>query len=206
MKFVILVLLLFPAICVGATFEEHVNYDYPSVVNKLEQCGFKGPIAKDLAKYALVRQVHENGTDRSPDYSIPGIGCGGWNHEFLMDTVNVFGPHLKVGRITDSEGMRMYVLKGPEATQVSTVTIARLFDHYVERFNFSKQDKDTWQKSKVYSYILHCDPKSHEYWNEYRRLTPAREKIIKRCNKMYGPGGDRIEGQVKKLEPLFTQW
>jgi hypothetical protein len=199
-KFILfLLILVLPISAVAATFNDHVNRHYKDLVRKLEDQHFRGPIANDLIKYALVRQIHENGPDRPFDYSIPGIGLGGWNKEILFKVIHKLNPNVKVKVIRDAEGMAMYELKGDQACHITTITIARLYDYYIYKFNFSAADRNVWEKSKAYSFLIACNPTNLEFQRKYKELAPAREKILKRCNRMFGPGGDRIEGEVKKL-------
>jgi hypothetical protein len=83
----ILLILMVAQVCNAATFEDHVIQHYSSVIKCIEDCGIQGPIAGEIAQYALIRQVHEDGIDRKPDYSVPGIGTGGWTSDILKTTL-----------------------------------------------------------------------------------------------------------------------
>jgi hypothetical protein len=187
------------------SFEDHVITSYRDSIRCVEKVGIRGPIANEITRWAIVRQLHENGLDRPPTYCIPGIGCGGWNEENLKWSLKRIHHNLKVTKIRDSEGMLMYVLEGENANLVSTATVALLFDYYVETFSwFSKQEKQVWTDSKKYSYLISQGFVLPEYLEAFENLREEREKILRKCNGAYGPGRDRIQGEVKRLAQLFN--
>jgi hypothetical protein len=206
MKFIFVILfLVLPNFCIGGSFEDCVNHSYLDLVLKIQDCGIQGPLAKELAQYALVRQAHEDGLDRPKHYSVPGISAGGWNEDILKTTLKRMKCGIPVTHCYDSEGMKMFVLQGEGANVASAVTIAFLFDYYVTKFPqaFTEAQRDAWWKSRTYSYLLSCHPTLKEYQEAYDSLYGERQKILQRCNGMYGPGQERIVGEVKRLQPVF---
>jgi hypothetical protein len=204
----VLILLLLPNLCMGATFDDHVIVFYPSLVCKIEQCGIQGPLARELAQYAIIRQLHENGLDRPPSYSIPGISTGGWNEDILRHVLKKLRlDNISLTKIHDSDGVPMFVVDGLQANHLSAVTIAYLYDYYLIRFeqSFTLRQREVWQKSKVCSYILSCHPNMTEYLEAFNSMREERIRIIQKCNRMYGPGSDRIEGTVNRLQPIFNK-
>jgi len=101
--------------------------------------------------------------------------------------------------------MRLFTLQGKGANTAAATTIAFLFDYYPSRFAFSEQQRHIWKKSLTLSYLLACNPTLEDYRVEFEALKPERDKILRRCNQMYGPGSDRIESTVKRLQQLFEQ-
>ena len=131
------------------TFEDHVWGSFDESIQCVEQVGLTGPIAQEVTRWAIVRQLHENGLDRPATYCIPGISCGGWNKEMLEYSLKMIPNELEISRIRDSEGLPLYVLRGDKANLVSTATVALLFDYYVTNLSwFSKQEKEAWSDSK----------------------------------------------------------
>lgn len=188
------------------SFEDHVITSFKASVNCVEQVGLDGPIAQEVTRWAIVRQLHENGLDRPATYCIPGISCGGWNKEMLEYSLRIIPNELAISRIYDSEGLPMYVLKGNKANLVSTATVALLFDYYVTNLSwFSKQEKEAWSDSKRYSYLISQGFNFPEYRTAFAELKEARQKILRKCNGGYGPGRERISGEVKKLDDLFDR-
>jgi hypothetical protein len=187
------------------SFEDHIITSYRDSIRYVEKAGIKGPIANEITKWAIVRQLHENGLDRPATYCIPGIGCGGWNEENLKWCLKRIPNNIQLSQIRDSEGALMYVLKGEKANLISTATVALLFDYYVEKMPwFSAKEKEAWSESKKYSYLISQGFVLPDYVEAFENLREEREKILRKCNGAYGPGRDRIIGEVKKLAQLFN--
>lgn len=206
---IILILILLSAGIVNAnsflSFEDHIITSYNASVECVKQVGIQGPLAQEVTQWAIVRQLHENGLNRPATYCIPGISCGSWNEENLRWSLKRIPNNIEVTRIRDEDGMALYVLKGNKANLVSTATVALLFDYYVDNFSwFSPKEKSVWTESKKYSYLISQGFAFPEYQEAFDNLQPEREKILRKCNGAYGPGRDRIIGEVKKLEPLFN--
>jgi hypothetical protein len=188
------------------SFEDHVLTSFKDSVACVKQVGITGPLAEEVTRWAIVRQLHENGLDRPATYCIPGIGCGGWNEENLKWSLKRIPNDIQLSRIRDSEGAPMYVLKGNKANLISTATVALLFDYYVNKFSwFSQKEKEAWAESKKYSYLIAQGFDLPQYHEAFNKLKPEREKILRKCNGGYGPGRDRIRGEVKRLDGIFNQ-
>ncbi len=206
---IIFTLVLLSVVTVNAnsflSFEDHVITSYNASVACVKQVGIQGPIAEEITRWAIVRQLHENGLNRPATYCIPGISCGSWNEENLRWSLKRIPNNIEVTRIRDEYGMALYVLKGNKANLVSTATVALLFDYYVDNFSwFSPKEKEAWSESKKYSYLIAQGFAFPEYQEAFDSLQPEREKILRKCNGGYGPGRDRIQGEVKRLEQLFN--
>ena len=188
------------------SFEDHVLTSFNKCIEGVNQAGIRGPLAEEITRWAIVRQLHENGLDRGHTYCIPGISCGSWNKDTLDWCLKRVPNDVKVTRIHDSDGMALYELKGYGANVVSTTAVAMLFDYYVQHFNwFSKEEKEVWDKSKAYSELIHYGLIEGDHVESFNQLHDARQKILANCNGGYGPGRDRIVGEVKRLDWLFRQ-
>jgi hypothetical protein len=207
--FITICVLFLPITSYAASFDHHINNHYLDLVEALKDNGLPGPIAKEIAPYALIRQLHEDGLDRPPTYSVPGIGCGEWTGEIVKKCVKRVNPVIKlnkvVGDAASGGSMSLYCLQGEKANLIGALSVAHVFDYYVDHYYFSEADRAVWRRSKTYSYLLHCDPNLKEYEAEYKSLQEERTKIIQKCNRMYGPGSGRIESTINKLNPLFER-
>jgi hypothetical protein len=207
---IIFVMLLLCASCASASsflsFEDHIITSYSESIECVKRVGITGPLAEEVTRWAIVRQLHENGLDRPATYCIPGIGCGGWNEENLKWSLKRIPNDIQLSQIRDSEGAPMYVLKGNKANLISTATVALLFDYYVDKFSwFSQKEKEAWAESKKYSYLIAQGFDFPQYRESFASLKEDRQKILRKCNGGYGPGRDRIQGEVKRLDELFNQ-
>ena len=217
LKFPIIWVLMLVCISLGAStnissanassylsFEDHVLTSFHKCIEGVNQAGIRGPLAEEITRWAIVRQLHENGLDRGHTYCVPGISCGSWNKDTLDWCLKRVPNDVKVTRIKDSEGMALYELKGHNANVVSTAAVAMLFDYYVQHFSwFTKEEKEVWDKSKAYSELINYGAIEGDYLENYNQLYDSRQKILAKCNGGYGPGRDRIVGEVKKLAELF---
>jgi hypothetical protein len=167
------------------------------VAHRVTQCGIQGPVAKELATWALGRQKLEDGLTRPVDQSIPGLGCGGWNRKVLNTVLEKVSLTPKMSSIRDEEGMCLIKMDGKNVQIISATTIAMLFDYYVENLNFHpKEEKRLWEQSKIDSALtIVGDPTSVE---RLAKQTEKRIKIIKRSNNAYGPNGSAVEIIIKK--------
>jgi hypothetical protein len=186
------------------SFEDHILTSFSGSIEAINKAGIKGPIAEEVARWALIRQLHENGLNRGHTYCIPGISCGGWNRETLNWCLRYVTNEVGVSRIADSEGMLMYELNGRGANIVSTAAVALLFDYYVKHFNwFSTKEKEDWEESRKYSDLIAQGFDFPQYRKQFHLLKDARQKILRKCSGGYGPGNERISSEVKKQSDLF---
>jgi hypothetical protein len=192
-------------------YTSHVLCYYTRIVELLEKFGFNGPFAEELAKFALLRQLIEDGTNRPHTVSMVGMVPGGLNKKVVEKMGLKHGETNEVGlkltRVTANDGQGSYALYGPLANVWSCLAIVLVWDEYINSGQFSiKQDLiSAWNLSKELSCRIaqgdadRCAKDTYE-----TELSQAREKAIKRVNQMYGPGSSSIEGLVKSLEPMFS--
>jgi len=167
------------------------------VAHHITKCGIQGPVAKELATWALGRQKLEDGFKRPKDQSIPGLGCGGWNRKMLDLVLEKTSITPKMGTVRDEEGMCLIKMDGANVQIVSATTIAMLFDYYVENLNFHpKEEKRLWEQSKVDSALTIVGDLNAV--DRLSKQTEKRIKIIKRSNNAYGPNGNAVEVIIKK--------
>lgn len=174
---------VFPLAVSGSTHNEYFNNYLPSAERMVEDSGYRGPIGKLLAKWALARQVLEDGVKRNPNISCAGISKGEPNKSVVLSVIK--DTTLKIGTAKDGEGGSFYKFEGTDANLYSTLIIAKLFDSYVERF--FKKDIKTWKLSKEISHALHIDPDSFEMQLKFHTGYNPEKIIEKSCN-AYGPG------------------
>ena len=192
MKLILPILILLMSSVGFADFNTEVDRVYMETLEIVSE-DFPGEIAKDMSMVASLRCVHENGTEKRKDYSVPGLGCGGWNREVVNGVLKKKDFSIDIGKVYDSEGMCMISLKGDKAHGISAACIASLFDFYIRNFKF--KEEDLWSRLKVYSYLGSCGNK--EYLEKYKENRPEVLRILKKCNRMYGPGVERIERGIK---------
>lgn len=186
------------------SFEDHILTSFPACIRAVERCGIPGPLAEEVTRWAIVRQLHENGLNRPQNYSIPGVSCGGWNKEQLETCLERIPNEVELSTVRDSDGVSMYVLKGTGANIVSTATIALLFDYYVTNLSwFSDRERAVWSESQRCSYLISQGFGTWEHVAIFEALEPEREKILRKCSGGYGPGGSRVTHEVIRLDELF---
>jgi hypothetical protein len=170
-------------------FQEHL----PVLEERLNSGEFPGPLSRILGKIALARQVLEDGIHRRPGQSCAGISRGGFNEVALKKAIGR-NPNIRIGSASDGEGT-FYMLHGPQVNIISAVTVAYLFDQYVYRF--LKQHRVKWELAKETSKAIAQDPDSFELNHKfYCVLKP--EKVIERCNSIYGPQAQACMDLIKE--------
>ena len=170
-------------------FENHL----PVLADRLHCGEYPGPLSRILGRIALARQVLEDGIHRRPGESCAGISRGGFNDVALKKAIGG-DPNIRISSASDGEGT-FYMLYGPQVNIISATTIAYLFDQYVYRF--IKQHKVKWELSKETSKAIAQDPDSFELNHKfYCTLKP--DKILERCNAVYGPQAQAVLSLIKE--------
>ena len=170
-------------------FQEHL----PVLEMKLHCGEYPGPLSRILGKIALSRQVLEDGINRRPGQSCAGISRGGFNEIALKKAIGG-NAEIRIGSASDGEGT-FYMLHGHQVNIISAATVAYLFDQYVYRF--LKQHRVKWEMAKETSKAIAQDPDSFELNHKfYCVLKP--EKVIERCNSIYGPQAQACMDLIKE--------
>jgi hypothetical protein len=171
------------------TIEDHIRDYYPSLVNKLETFGFKGPFGRELARYALIRQIHEDGVQRESSKSIVGLWPGCWNKEVIVSLTPYFEAQgLDLKTVGTPEGTKSYAIYGPMANIWSGVAIALVWEKYLDVLHMDPKLKKAWIDSKLLSERIsqYIGPKPDLY-ESYLQLEADRRKVLETVNRMYNP-------------------
>lgn len=174
-------------------FEKHLQ----TVISKLEEKDFKGPIGPIMAQRALSRQILEDSISKPPTYSVAGISKGGFNSAIANEVLRDYS--LTVRSIRDNTGDGpFFSFSGPQANIASAVIIAKLFDFYVNKF-MNKENKKTWFMAKETSKGIYLNPDSFELNHKfYCNLQP--EKIMKKSCQIYGPNSMAADQIIKRSQ------
>lgn len=178
-----LIILVFPLKSNSLTHKEYFEQHYTTLANRLHQDGYPGPISNELAKYALARQVLEDGINRKSHESIAGISVGGFNKEIAEAVLK--NSDIKVSHAIDAEGGRFYHFKGNDANLYSAVIIGNLFNFYVSKF--LKKHEKNWLILKELSKAISMNPDSFELNHKFYTFL-HKENVIIKANNLYGPG------------------
>ncbi len=210
--------LFFLLIVVSATqtnaksIEEHILVQYKLVCDELEKQGFQGPFAKEVAKFALIRQIIEDGQTRDHSVSIVGMSPGGTNAEVLDElglTMGKSNPDgLSLQSLTSNAGETFYCIKGPRANVCSAIAITLLWDKYVngaQKERFKPSEVLVWNKSKDISQRIAANTATEkDLAAYYGELAAPRRKIIEKANMIYSPtAAHTITKLVKDMKPIF---
>ena len=194
------------------SIEEHVLVHYNLVCDQLQERGFQGPFAREVAKFALIRQIIEDGQTRDHSVSIVGMSPGGTNAAVLDELGLAMGKSnrdgLSLQRLTSSAGETFYCIKGPRANVCSAIAITLLWDKYVngaQKERFTPSEVQAWNKSKTISQRIAVNSATKKEVEAYEgELAAPRRKIIEKANRIYSPtAAHAITKIVKDMDPLF---
>lgn len=195
----------------GKTFEEHVLVSYDPLVTELKHHGFGGPLGKEAAEFALIRQLIEDGTNRDHSVSIVGMSVGGVNGEVMSSLGLEMGKQNEKGlllkRVYSADGNPCYAICGPRANICSAVAIVLLWDQYITRAyceRFNTKEISAWKTSKELSRKIELGTARHDEIVDYCEFAESRRNALTRANRMYSStAAGVIESIVQKLGPLF---
>lgn len=194
------------------SIEEHILVHYKLVCDELQKRGFQGPFAQEVAKFALVRQIIEDGQTREHSVSIVGMSPGGTNGQVLDELGLVMGKSnhdgLSLQKLTSNEGETFYCIKGPRANVCSATAITLLWDKYVNgalKAAFNPSEVSVWNESKTISRKIADNSATENEIAAYEgELAAPRRKIIEKANRCYSPtAAGAITKIVKDMEPVF---
>jgi hypothetical protein len=207
------VLVLFAAMEANAkSIEEHILVSYSLVVDELKDRGFGSPLAEEVGRFGLIRQLIEDGQNRDHSVSIVGMSLGGANESVLrelgltMGATNDAGFTLK--KVTSSDGETFYAVHGPRANVCSAVAIALLWDKYINHAytsSFAREQVEAWNRSKEISCKMCCNQATAEEIEDYHgELAALRRKAIEKANRMYSPtAAGAITKIVNDMKEVF---
>jgi hypothetical protein len=176
---------------------------YPSIVKEVQDHGLSGPIALEVAPYAQLRRIHEDGLDRPTDISYNGMVPGSPNKEVIQ---KLCMPDHTVGRVSSNDGQGCYSIKGPRANVMGAVAIALWYDAIVnsDRFRIcNAEERKIWNESRHCSHMIAIGNKHPKYLLKFRMLKMKRDRILQKVNSAYGPQGRHINQMRAKLHRLF---
>jgi len=188
----VVAMVISPSLCFSDPVEEHIKKSYVKLVSEVFKHKYGPAAAIDLAKFAILRQMVEDGLGRSPNISIVGMSVGGRNERVIKLVLECNGQDINLGKVANPEGGQFYALYGNDAYIVSAVGIAVLYDRIINECNFKDGERIVWERCKYDS-------------TDYLINSKICFSLIKRANNMYGPKGDYIYRQVIKYERLFTE-
>lgn len=193
------------------SIDEHILVNYPLIITNLKEQGFRGPFGEELAKYALIRQIIEDGSTRSHSVSIVGMSVGEPHTSILkslglnLGTTGEGGMCLK--KITSNENETFYAVYGPRANVCSATAIALLWDQYVnnnQKHRFGHEENTTWNASKNISWHFSCDTFSRADIAFYDSMTSMRNKVFQKVNYIYSStAASTINSLVANYATLF---
>jgi len=189
---VVLCIWLAPVLADAKSIEEHILVSYSLVVNQLQERGFEGPMAEEVGRFALIRQLIEYGQDIHHSVSIVGMCPGGANERAMCDLGLTLGATNEEGitlkKIT-SNGETFYALHGPRSNVFSVVAVTLLWDRYVNEAQthcFKNEEIHAWNVSKGISRRI--DSKiatSQEVERYFGELSAPRRNAIEKANRLY---------------------
>ncbi len=212
MKKFLLVILVFASAGYthARTIEENILVRYPLVLERLQEEGFHGPFCEEVARFAVLRQIIEDGPTREHSVSMVGMSPGGMNKEVMnrlgLIPGNKNNDGLVLKTVGTNDGQRCYAIYGPRADVVSTVAIALLWDKYVNEMpSFKLEEKIAWNQSKAISEKLAKGETGHEAGRAMLTCLAAEtRKVLAKANRMYGSlAAGEIQRMVSDMGPLF---
>jgi hypothetical protein len=209
----ILVIVLCATMNVSAkSIEEHILVSYNLVLDQLKARGLEGPLADEVGRFALIRQLIEDGHNRDHSVSIVGMSLGGANERVLRDIGLIVGETNEEGltlkHVTSNDGGRCYAVYGPRANVWSVVAITLLWDKYVNEGcagSFRPEEIQAWNTSKEISRKMALNRATDEEIRAYREeLAGLRKGVIEKANRMYSPtAAGAITKTVKDMKDVF---
>jgi len=212
MRTFLLVILVFVAAghAHARTIEENILVRYPLVLEKLREQGFHGAFGEEVGRFAVLRQIIEDGPTREHSVSIVGMCPGGMNKEIMNRMGLIPGAKNQDGlvlRTVDTQdGQQSYAIYGPRADVTSAVAIALLWDKYVNELPYFKaEEKLAWNQSKAISEGIAKGDISHEAVHlTLAYVSDEAKKVLAKANRMYGSlAATQIQRMAKDMKPIF---
>lgn len=204
MRFILV--MLFCSISVnamGMTYVEHIERYYKPLVLKIQEYGLAGPIAMELAQFALLRQIYEDGPQRPADKSMNGMVPGGINKR-VMERLDWTRNDLS--RVGSKDGQGCYCIKGPDANIQGAAAIALWYDEIIDTWpSIKDEERELWRRSKANSYLQTTAFIDTDYVMGFLGDEPARLALLRKANSWYGPSGGQLDRMRRDLRPVFIR-
>ena len=207
-----LLLLILSSNCYAMSYEEHIKNYYCDIVQKMRsKLNIRGPLANELAKYALLRQIHEDGKNRSPNKSCVGMGVGGINGKALAflgfsleSDDDVYRLIIVRANAPDYAGQKFYMLYGPRANVWNCLAIIYVWDYYLSNSKYFKNDDiNIWNKLKRLSSSLDDHMSVLQYIKFHFLYRNDLRRMLCKVNSLYGGNYKLINRQVEKYNDVF---
>jgi hypothetical protein len=208
---IIVCILLAPVVANAKSIEEHILVSYGLVMDQLGERGFEGPLADEVGRFALIRQLIEDGQNREHSVSIVGMCPGGANERVMCELGLTLGATNQEGltlKKVTSNGETFYALYGPRADVYSVVAVALLWDKYVneaQTSRFKDEEIHAWNVSKEISRRINAKAATAEEIDRYfGQLAAPRRHAIEKANRMYSPtAAAAITRIVDNMKEIF---
>lgn len=201
--FAVFFLCLMSSNAMSMTYVDHIERYYKPLVQKIQEYGLKGPISMELAQFALLRQIHEDGLDRSPEKCLNGMVPGGINKR-VMERLHWTDNELS--KVTANDGQGCYRITGPEANIQGALAIALWYDEIIDSGQAIKEhERELWERSKVNSYLQTTAFIDTEYVMTFLGDELGRLELLRKANNWYGPSGRHIDQMRVNLRPVFIR-
>jgi len=202
---IILLLWLLPIITLAEnnlTHESIIELYYEDTIREIQNHGFKGPIAAELAQFAMLRRIYEDGTNRPSSVSMNGMVPGQPNKDIIE---RLYMPECEVDVVRARDGQGCYRIQCSKANIMGSVAIALWYDKLIYELScFSEKDKEIWDRSVRYSGLIETPFGTSEHQVEFNLLKQKRIKLLERINSKYGPNGRGIAAQREKFKYIFN--
>lgn len=182
---------------------ERIFSFHGDIVREIQNHGLSGPIAYEVAPYAQLRCIHEDGLDRPTNISMNGMVPGSPNKEVIKQ---LYMPGHTVGSVRANDGQGCYVIKGPKAHVMASVAIALWYDAIINSDKFrvcTAEERRIWNESRHYSHMMALGKMSGIHRVKFKKLKEERERIIQKVNRAYGPQGHHINKLRKEFKKFF---
>lgn len=185
------------------TYVEQIEMNYRPLVQKIQEHGLEGPIAMEVAQFALLRQILEDGIDRSSDKSFNGMVPGGVNKR-VMERLD--WTHHRLSRVTANDGQGCYCITGPRANLQGALAIALWYDEIISSWpSIKDHERDLWERSKTFSYLQTTAFADTRHVMTFLGDESVRLKLLMKANECYGPKGCYINQLREELRPVFIR-
>ncbi len=204
MRFILVTILcLISSNSVAMTYVDHIEWYYQPLVRKIQEHGLKGPIAMEVAQFALLRQILEDGIERSADKSLNGMVPGGIN-KGVMERLD--WTHNQLSKVTANDGQGCYRITGPGSNLQSALAIALWYDAIISNQpNVKDRERELWERSKTCSYLQTTAFMETRHIMTFLGDEPGRLQLLMKANSWYGPKGRYINELREHLRPVFIR-
>jgi hypothetical protein len=201
--FLLVLAVTFPINAQGPVEDKILTFHAP-IAAELQDHGLSGPLAYEVAPYAQLRCIHEDGVTRSCDISYNGMGLGSPNKEVIKRLS--LPACTKLTQTSTADGIGSYGFLGPKAHIFGSVAIGLWFDMIIDSDRYrvcSAAERKVWNDSKHFSHMVVIKPEDKSYLYQFEELKGLRDKMLRKVNRAYGPAGEAINQNRDKYKGWF---